>query len=84
MAEVWERANRADDILDQALSFAYDRQYGYLTSCPTNVGTGLRASYMMFLPALTSANRIAQLAEEMSAYGIVLRGIYGEGSSATA
>ncbi len=82
MAEVWERANRADDILDQALSFAYDRQYGYLTSCPTNVGTGLRASYMMFLPALTSANRIAQLAEEMSAYGIVLRGIYGEGSSA--
>lgn len=79
--EVWEQANRIDDILDGALSFAYDKQYGYLTSCPTNVGTGMRASYMMFLPALTHAGKIRQLSEEMAAYGITMRGIYGEGTS---
>lgn len=78
--EVWERANRIDDILDEGLSFAYDKQYGYLTSCPTNVGTGMRASYMVFLPALTHAGKIRQLSEEMAAYGITMRGIYGEGT----
>lgn len=82
MKKVWEQANRIDTWMDEKLSFAYDKQYGYLTSCPTNVGTGLRASYMMFLPALTSAGKIQQLSEEMAGYGITMRGIYGEGTSA--
>lgn len=82
MGEVWERASRIDDITDEKLHYAYDKQYGYKTSCPTNVGTGMRASYMMFLPALTSTGRIPELSEEMAGYGITMRGIYGEGTQA--
>jgi protein arginine kinase len=73
-------ANAADDIASELFDYAYHEKYGYLTSCPTNVGTGLRASYMMFLPALTVTGKITKLAEELSQYGIALRGTYGEAS----
>lgn len=75
-----EEANKMDDIINQQLPFAFDQTFGYLTSCPTNVGTGLRASYMLFLPALTADDKIGQLVEEVSKYGITIRGIYGENS----
>ncbi len=76
----YELANRVDDIVSQKLDIAYDNKYGYLTSCPTNVGTGLRASCMVFLPALSSAQVIQRMFEELSKYGVTIRGIYGEGS----
>ena len=78
MAEVFRLAGLVDDSLESRLGFAFDRQYGYLTSCPTNLGTGLRASYMMFLPALTYTGNIRKLAQELADYGVALRGIYGE------
>ncbi len=74
-------ANKLDDYADELLGFAFDEKYGYLTSCPTNVGTGLRASYMVFLPALGGANKINRLSDEVAKYGITLRGIYGEGTN---
>ncbi len=74
-------ANELDDYADEKLGFAFDEKYGYLTSCPTNVGTGLRASYMVFLPALGGANKINRLSDEVAKYGITLRGIYGEGTN---
>ncbi len=73
-------ANAADDIASGLFDYAFHEKYGYLTSCPTNVGTGLRASYMMFLPALNATGKIIKLAEELSQYGIALRGTYGEAS----
>ncbi len=78
MHEVYRLSGLVDDTLEERLGFAFDRKYGYLTSCPTNVGTGLRASYMMFLPALTHTGNINKLAAELAGYGIALRGIYGE------
>ena len=80
ISEAFETANKIDDIASELFSYAYHEKYGYLTSCPTNVGTGLRASYMLFLPALTIAGKIIKLTEELGQYGIALRGTYGEAS----
>lgn len=79
--KAYAMANDLDDYADELLGFAFDEKYGYLTSCPTNVGTGLRASYMVFLPALGGANKINRLSDEVAKYGITLRGIYGEGTN---
>ena len=76
----YEVASRVDDIVSEKLDIAFDEKYGYLTSCPTNVGTGLRASCMVFLPALSSAGIIHRMFEELSKYGVTIRGIYGEGT----
>lgn len=78
--EAFQTANKIDDITNEILGFSYHEKYGYLTSCPTNVGTGLRASYMIFLPALTVAGKIGKLVEELGQYGIAFRGTYGEAS----
>lgn len=73
-------ANRLDDITYEKFHYAFDEKFGYLTSCPTNTGTGMRASYMVFLPALSADGKIQRLAGEVSKYGVAMRGIYGEGS----
>lgn len=78
--EAFRNANKVDDIASEVFDYAFHEKYGYLTSCPTNLGTGLRASYMVFLPALTIANRVTKLAEELGKYGIAFRGTYGEAS----
>jgi len=80
LEEAYEEAEKIDDIAYEKLHFAYDEKYGYLTSCPTNAGTGLRASCMVFLPALSSARLIHKLMEEVAKYGMTIRGIYGEGT----
>lgn len=80
MEEAFQIADKVDDVVEEALEIAFHEKYGYLTSCPTNVGTGLRASYMMFLPALLASGKITRLAEELVQYGIALRGTYGEAS----
>lgn len=71
-----------DEQLAKSVKFAYDEQLGYLTACPTNLGTGLRASVMLFLPALTLSGRINDVIRSATPRGLTVRGIYGEGSKA--
>ena len=71
-----------DNELLAHLNFAYDNELGFLTACPTNLGTGIRASVIMFLPALTLTNNMEQVLQTITKLGISVRGTYGEGSSA--
>jgi protein arginine kinase len=80
LEQAHREADRIDDIAYEKLHFAYDEKFGYLTACPTNAGTGMRASCMVFLPALSSARMIQKLIEEVGKYGVTIRGIYGEGT----
>ena len=82
LTEAFNRLNKIDDDLSKNLDFAFDRDFGYLTACPTNLGTGLRASVMMFLPALSTGGKISALMEEVTQMGLTVRGMYGEGSDA--
>lgn len=82
LEEAWELASKVDDVLDGSLNYAFDEQYGYLTCCPTNVGTGLRASVMMHLPAMALTNQASRLFMALSKLGFVVRGLYGEGTEA--
>ena len=77
-----EEADRWDDLLDAPLHFAFDERLGYLTQCPSNLGTGMRASVMLHLPALQEKNIVQQLASTVSKLGLTIRGMYGEGSKA--
>jgi len=80
LAEAWQVANRLDDELEGVLDFSYDANFGYLTACPTNLGTGLRASVMVHLPALVLSRQVPQLFTALAQIGVVVRGLYGEGS----
>lgn len=80
--EAYKRASQIEEKLDRALPLAYNDRIGYLTHCPTNAGTGLRASVMLFLPAMASANMIRSLALKLDKRGLTIRGMYGEGSGA--
>lgn len=80
--EAYKRLDRLDDELSKNIDFAFDGRWGYLTACPTNVGTGLRASVMLFLPALTESGKIREVAREVERLGLTVRGAYGEGSRA--
>ncbi len=78
--EVWEIIDRFDDKLSGFLEYAYDSQWGYLTSCPTNLGTGMRISVMLHLPGLVLSGGIGQLIQSMGKLNFAVRGIYGEGT----
>ncbi|SHH44380.1 protein arginine kinase [Tepidibacter thalassicus] len=78
--EAWDIADKIDDILEENLNYAFDERLGYLTSCPTNVGTGLRASIMVHLPALVELGYINGVLNAANKIGLAVRGIYGEGS----
>jgi protein arginine kinase len=82
LKEAYDRISKIDDDLAKNIDLAYDEKFGFLTACPTNLGTGLRASVMMFLPALTESGKIAELVSEVSRLGLTVRGLYGEGSQA--
>lgn len=71
-----------DERLQTLLQYAYSEKYGYLTQCPTNVGTGLRASVMAHLPGLTATRNIDKILEIITSFGMNIRGVYGEGSKA--
>lgn len=75
-------ADMIDNVLDSSLSYAYSEKLGFLTACPTNLGTGLRASVMLHLPALSAGGYINRLSSTISKFGLTIRGIYGEGSRA--
>ena len=78
----YEKMSEIDTRISKSLQFAYDEQFGYLTACPTNLGTGLRASVMQFLPALTVNGVIPKMLRSISRLGLTVRGVYGEGSDA--
>lgn len=82
MEQAWEVANLLDNLLEQELDYAFDEKYGYQTSCPTNMGTGIRVSVMLHLPALVITNQINRILATINQVGLVARGIYGEGSEA--
>lgn len=82
LKEGWELCSSIDDELEEKLDYAYDEKLGYLTSCPTNVGTGLRASVMLHLPCITMVGNINILIEGLRKIGLTARGLYGEGSEA--
>ena len=73
-------AEKIDDLIESGVEYAFDRDYGYLTACPTNTGTGLRASYMLNLPALETTGQLGGMLGAIGKFGMVVRGIYGEGS----
>lgn len=77
----FELANKIDDLLDSKLKYAFDERIGYLTQCPTNLGTGMRASVMMHLPALSKCSQMSKLSSTVSKLGLTIRGTYGEGSN---
>ncbi|MDD5944932.1 MAG: protein arginine kinase [Clostridia bacterium] len=80
--EAFDLADKIDNLIEESVEYAFSEKYGYLTSCPTNVGTGLRASYMMHLPELERTGQIRNVIQTISKFGITVRGIYGEGSDA--
>ncbi|MBM4764971.1 protein arginine kinase [Bacillus sp. B15-48] len=82
LSETLKVANEVDNWLEEKLDYAFDEQFGYLTSCPTNVGTGLRASVMMHLPGLVLTRQMNRILPAVNQLGLVVRGIYGEGSEA--
>lgn len=77
-----EIADKIDTELDKNLHFAFDKRLGYLTQCPTNLGTGMRASVMMHLPALKESRTVTRIAANLSKLGLVIRGAYGEDTEA--
>ena len=79
--EAYDIANSIDNMIDSKLHYAFDERMGYLTQCPTNLGTAMRASVMLHLPALTALGRISGISATVSKLGLVIRGAYGEGSS---
>ena len=80
LEEAYKNALRTEKRLDEDFDFAYNDKLGYLTQCPTNLGTGMRASVMMFLPALTHGGYMDSLANQLSKIGFTVRGLFGEGS----
>lgn len=82
LEEAWRLGSQVDDVLDARLNYAFDEKYGYLTCCPTNVGSGLRASVMMHLPALALTKRVSEVFTYLSKLGFVVRGFFGEGTEA--
>jgi protein arginine kinase len=82
LQEAYQSANQIDDAIENIVDFAFDERLGYLTSCLTNVGTGLRASVMVHIPALVMTGQAKRLLSAIQRVGLAVRGYYGEGSEA--
>ncbi|MCI0491882.1 MAG: protein arginine kinase [Planctomycetes bacterium] len=82
LAAAWEEINHLDDLIEARVTYAYNDQFGYLTACPTNVGTGARLSVMMHLPALVITRQIDKVFRSLQKINLAVRGLYGEGSQA--
>jgi protein arginine kinase len=80
LEEAWEEGNELDDAIETELDYAYHPELGYLTACPTNVGTGLRASVMLHLPALSITKQIEKVFRALHKINLAVRGLFGEGS----
>jgi len=82
LSEAFDQINRIDDVLESRIDFAYSPRFGYLTACPTNVGTGLRVSVMLHLPALKMTGEIDKVRRAARDMHLAVRGLFGEGSEA--
>ena len=80
--EAWNAIDRFDSALEKKLNFAFDNELGYLTACPTNLGTGIRVSAMLHLPGLVLAEQINPIIQSVNKLGLAVRGLYGEGTEA--
>ncbi|MBI4313897.1 MAG: protein arginine kinase [Candidatus Omnitrophica bacterium] len=83
LKEAWAIAEELDEQLERHLVYAFSSQWGYLTCCPTNVGTGVRASAMLHLPCLVMTKQIGRVLHAMTKLGLTARGLYGEGTEST-
>ncbi len=82
LRSAWQLVDKVDTELEAALPYAYDEKLGYLTACPTNLGTGMRASVMLHLPALALTDQINPVIKAVGKIGLAVRGLYGEGTEA--
>ena len=80
LEKVFAIADKIDDVLEEKMDFAFNESYGYLTACPTNIGTALRATAMLHMPGLVLNNQIDNMARAAAQVGLNVRGMYGEGS----
>src|SRR3954452_16069137 len=80
--ECWQAIDAVDTALEKKLEYAYSKDWGYLTACPTNLGTGIRVSAMLHLPALVLSEQINQIIQAVNKLGLAVRGLYGEGTEA--
>ena len=83
LQSAWEYINRIDDLIEEKITYAFHERLGYLTACPTNVGTGMRVSVMLHLPALVITRQIDKVFRSLQKISLAVRGLYGEGSQAT-
>lgn len=83
LKKCWELSDKLDDQISEKVTYAFSLELGYLTACPTNTGTAMRASVMAHLPALVMAKRIGKLLEAVAKFGLTTRGLYGEGTEAS-
>jgi protein arginine kinase len=81
-SEAWDQISRVDRLLEKRLNYAFSPQFGYLTACPTNVGTGMRVSVMLHLPALVMTKQIEKVFHAVGKIDLAVRGFYGEGTQA--
>jgi protein arginine kinase len=82
LQEAWHQISRIDDVLEESLPIAFSKRFGYLTACPTNVGTGIRVSVMLHLPALKLTGEIEKVKRAARDMHLAVRGLFGEGSDA--
>lgn len=83
LRKAWTVINEIDTALEASLDYAFSSKYGYLTACPTNLGTGMRGSVMMHLPGLVISNQMEKIVRAVNQLGMVVRGLFGEGSDAS-
>lgn len=83
LEEAWEDMDKLDDLIEEQVTFAFSEEFGYLTACPTNVGTGMRASVMLHLPALHYTKQLEKVFRALQKISLAVRGLYGEGTRAT-
>ena len=82
LESAWEQVNKIDDQIEEQITYAFHDRLGYLTACPTNVGTGMRVSVMLHLPALVITRQIEKVFRSLTKISLAVRGLYGEGSQA--
>lgn len=82
LRECWEQISKIDDMIEQKIDYAFHPRYGYLTACPTNVGTGIRVSVMLHLPALRMTGQIEKFFAAAKSMNLAVRGLFGEGTEA--
>jgi protein arginine kinase len=82
LENAWKRADELDNLLERTVEYAFNEKVGYLTACPTNLGTGMRASIMIHLPALEITRQVNNVLSTVTQFGLAVRGVYGEGTKA--